>query len=235
MSVRWEQLGDGKLLATTPSFKFGTDAVVLTAFAAAKRSSETVCELGTGCGVIPFLLYGRSIVPNRVLAVDVQEEAITLCEASLAKNPPFPITFQVGDWYDPKSIGDAGTFDTVICNPPYFLDGSGKQNDDIARKIARHAKPDTLSAVCKTAAFLLKYGGRVCLCHRPAALSDLLFHLQQAGLTPKRVQTVQQKADSDPFLILVEGVKGGKVGLSLPAPWILDDPDIHQAIYGKYR
>ncbi len=235
MSFHWEQLGGGKMLATTPSFKFGTDAVLLSAFASAKRSGETVCELGTGCGVIPFLLYGKSIVPKSVLAVDIQEEAIALCKMSQEKSPSLPITFQVADWYEPKSIGEAGSFHTVICNPPYFLQGSGKQNDDEARKIARHAKPDTLAAVCKAASFLLKYGGRICLCHKPAYLSDLLFQLQQAGLTPKRVQTVQQKAGSDPFLVLVEGVKGGKSGLSLSAPWILDDPETHQATYGEYR
>lgn len=234
MCIHWERLGGGKMLATTNDFRFGTDAVLLTAFARARKAAETVCELGTGCGVIPFLLYGWNISPASVVAVDLQEDAIRLCERSKAENPPLPITFRVADWYDPKAIAPAGSFDTVICNPPYFAKGSGKVNESEARQIARHAKEDTLQAVCKAAAYLLKYGGRFCVCHKPEYLGELLFALQTAGLTPKKVQTAQKDSGSAPFLVLVEAVKGSKPGLQMPVPWVLDDKAVHHRLYGQY-
>lgn len=234
MCIRWEQLGGGKMLATTKDFRFGTDAVLLSAFAQPRRNTETVCELGTGCGVIPFLLYGRPIPPRLVVGIDIQADAIRLCETSREKNPECPVSFKVADWYDPTTIGKQGSFDTVICNPPYFAKGSGKQNQNPARQIARHAKEDTLQAVCMAAAYLLKYGGRFCVCHKPEYLGELLTALAQAGLTPKKLQTVQKDDSSAPFLVLIQAVKGGKPGLQMPAPWVLDHPAVHDELYGQY-
>jgi len=44
-----------------------------------------------------------------------------------------------------------------------------------------------------------------------------------AGLAPKRLRLVQGRAESAPSLVLLEGRKGGKAGLKIEPPLILND------------
>ena len=157
--MRKEALGGDLFVWQTADFRFGTDAVLLTAFGAPHKSGERVCDLGTGCGIIPFLLQNRSHPPKQTVGVDVQAAAIELCEAANAENGLQTVSFLQADWNVPATIGKRGSFDRVLCNPPYFPAGNGKQNESEARAIARHAKADTLSAVCAAADYLLKFGG----------------------------------------------------------------------------
>ena len=233
--MRAEQLGGGLVVMQTADFRFGTDAILLAAFGEPHKSGERVCDLGTGCGIIPFLLQNRAHPPKCTVGVDLQAEAIALCQAANAENRLETVSFLQADWYVPDSIGARGSFDRVVCNPPYFPAGNGRQNESEARAIARHAKADTLDAVCAAADYLLKFGGKLCMCHRPQYLADVFAAMQTCGLQPKRLQVVQEAADTAPQLVLVEAVKGGKSGLIFEKPWLLSDADTHAYIYGKYQ
>ena len=235
MAPFWETLGDGLVLATDTDYRFGTDAIVLSHFARPRKSGETVCELGTGCGVIPFLLLQKPFVPKKVLGVDILTDAIALCQLSVEKNKREEIAFVCADWREPAHIAPRGSFDRVICNPPYFSADSGRQSDTPARRIARHEQSDTLSSLTVAAAYLLKYGGRFCVCHRPERLCDLVCALREQGLEPKRLQTVSQKQGAAPFLLLVDAVKGGKAGVEILPPLYLDNEAVYAEIYGAYR
>lgn len=235
MAYIWETLGDGLCLATDTNYRFGTDAVVLSYFARPGKSGETVCELGTGCGVIPFLLLQKPFVPKKIVGVDIQENAIELCRLSAEKNGREEVSFLVADWRDPATIAPRGSFDRVICNPPYFPANSGRQSDAPARRIARHEQSDTLATLTAAAAYLLKYGGRFCVCHRPERLCDVVCALRAQGLEPKRLQTVSQRQDAAPFLLLIDAVKGGKAGVEVLPPIYLDNEAVYAQIYGKYR
>lgn len=235
MAILWETLGEGLSLATETDFRFGTDAVILSHFARPRKSGETVCELGTGCGVIPFLLLQKPFVPRQVLGVDIQEKAIDLCRLSAEKNSRKEVSFLCADWREPANIATRGSFDRVVCNPPYFPTDSGRQNDAPARRIARHEQADTLSSLCNAATYLLKYGGRFCVCHRPERLCDLVCALREHGLEPKRIQLVNQRQDAAPFLLLVDAVKGGKAGVEILQPLYLDKEAVVAEVYGAYR
>lgn len=232
--MRMEDIGGGVSVAQTDDFRFGTDALALAAFGAPAKSGQKVCDLGTGCGIIPFLLQTRAYPPAETWGVDIQSEAIRLCETANAHNKIDTLRFVQADWNAYESSLPMGYFDRVLCNPPYFAAGSGKQNDSVARRVARHADAQTLPSVCKATAWTLKYGGKLFVCHRPQHLPALFTAMQQSGLEPKRLRQVQQTADAAPFLVLVEAVKGGKAGLSVLPPWLLSDPQMHVEIYGAY-
>ena len=53
------QRGGLRIIQRENGFRFGTDAVLLADFAAAKRG-ERVCDMGTGTGVLPLLLSARA-------------------------------------------------------------------------------------------------------------------------------------------------------------------------------
>ena len=223
--------------AVSAVHRFGTDAILLADFAVPARG-ETVCELGTGCGAIALRLCAEG-TPAAVHGVDISPAAIALAQqgASAFAGTPAP-TFAVADWTQPASIAPAGSFRRVVCNPPYFPPDSGgvSENEDTRR--ARHEQPDTLRDVCRAAAWLLQFGGRFCLCHRPERLTAVLAALTAQGLEPKRLRPVQQTADTPPWLFLLEARKGGKAGLVWEAPLVLRDADgtpsaEYRRIYGE--
>ena len=102
-------------------------------------------------------------------------------------------------------------FDLVACNPPYFT--GGRISPKPGRGTARHQLCCTLADVCTTAARLLRYGGRLCLCQRPTALPQVVAACLGAGLQPKRLQLVRCRPTARPWLLLLEARRGGKEGL----------------------
>ncbi len=235
--ITWLAVKGDTQAAVSAVHRFGTDAILLADFAAPARG-ETVCELGTGCGAIALRLCAERI-PAAVHGVDISPVAIALAQqgADAFDGAPTP-TFAVADWADPASIAPAGSFRRVVCNPPYFPPDSGGVSEDEDTRRARHEQPDTLRDVCRTAAWLLQFGGRFCLCHRPERLAAVLAALTAQGLEPKRLRPVQKTADTPPWLFLLEARKGGKAGLVWDAPLVLNDTDgtpsaEYRRIYGE--
>ena len=232
---RWLPLIGDVQAAVSDVHRFGADALLLAHFAAPKRA-ETVCELGTGCGAIALRLCAASPAAA-VHGVDLAPEAIALARQSAAAlaaaHPERPRpTFAAADWRQPRTIASAGSFDRVVCNPPYFPPGSGAVSRSDAIRLARHEQPDTLPALCRAAVWLLRFGGTFCLCHRPERLPSVLEELAAVGLQPKRLLPVQQRPDTPPWLFLLAAVKGGRPGLTWEAPLTMDSPAC-RAIYGE--
>ncbi|MBQ1203473.1 MAG: methyltransferase [Clostridia bacterium] len=237
MDSTWMPVKGDIQAAVSATHRFGTDAILLSHFAA-PTAGERICELGTGCGAIALRLCAMGKA-TAVHGVDIAPQAIRLAQMGAAAFPHEPRpTFAVGDWYHPREIAPAGSFRRVVCNPPYFPPDSGQTSQDEATRTARHEKPDTLQAVCQAATWLLCNGGRFCLCHRPERLSAVLAALTACGLEPKRLQPVQQRADTAPWLFLLEARKGGRPGLVWEAPLCLQQSDgtptaMYREIYGE--
>lgn len=224
------------MAAVSDTHRFGTDAILLSHFAM-PCTGERVCELGTGCGAIALRLAAGGN-PSAVHGVDIAPEAIALAQQGADRFPGSPKpTFAVGDWCDPRQIAPAGAFRRVVCNPPYFPPDSGATNADPAVSLARHEQPNTLDSVCAAAAWLLQSGGRFFLCHRPERLPAVLAALTAHRLEPKRLQPVQKRADTAPWLFLLEARKDGRPGLSWLPPLVLytDEGQPTRAMQEIYR
>ncbi len=222
--MEWIPIRGDVQVAVSDEHRFGTDAILLSHFAAPKPG-DTVCELGTGCGAIALRLCADG-VPATVHGVDIAPAAIALAEAGAAAfdGSPRP-TFAVADWRDPRTIAPAGSYKRVVCNPPYFPLGSGLISEHPAAQTARHEQADTLDTLCRAAAWLLQSRGTFCLCHRPDRLTAVLAALTAHKLEPKILQPVQQRADTAPWLFLLAARKDGKPGLTWRPPLLLQNPD----------
>lgn len=210
--------------AVDDTHRFGTDAILLSHFAM-PCGGDTVCELGTGCGAIALRLAAEGSAAA-VHGVDIQPAAVALARAGADAfaGTPRP-TFAVGDWGDPRSIAPAGSFRRVVCNPPYFPPHSGPRSSDPAAATARHEQADTLEQVCAAAAWLLQSGGRFFFCHRPERLPAVLAALTAHHLEPKRLQAVQKRGDTPPWLFLLEARKDGRPALTWDPPLVLYNDD----------
>lgn len=214
---RFESLGAGIGVFTTPAHGFGADALHLARFV--PSGLPRVCEFGTGCGVIALLLCQKAKAAGEamphVTALDIQETAVALAARSVAKSGlTEQVTLLTADWREAPLA--PASFDAVVCNPPYFPPATGGVSADEARRIARHEdSPTAFHELCAAAARLLPHGGRFFFCHRPERLADLFAALRKAGMEPKRLQSVQHDAKTSPYLVLCEARKGGKPGLAV--------------------
>ncbi len=218
-----QPLGCGIKIYVSSVHRFGTDAVLLADFAEPKLSDKA-CDLGTGCGIIP-LLWCRHDAPESITAIDIQSSACRLAEASVKLNALDDRVKVLNlDLREPdRSLWDK--FTLVTMNPPYKTVTGGLQSPDEERLIARHEVTCTVNDAAQCAARLLKFNGRLCMCHRPERLADLMSAMRENGIEPKRLRIVCQRADSDANLILLEGKKGAKPGMTVEAPLIIEDYD----------
>ena len=221
----FEQLGPDYRICVSPAHKFGTDAFLLADFAA-RRSRERVCDLGTGCGIIPLLWFRWGLEPQTAYAVELQDQAFEQLMVTAEENRDRLAGRLIPIHQDLRQLGKTiplATVDLVTCNPPYKPAGHGVPSPKEARLTARHEISCTMEDVCAAASRLLRFGGRLCVCQRPERLPDMMEAMRNHGIEPKRLRMVQQRGDKAPWLVLMEGKKGSRPFLQVEAPLIVED------------
>ena len=199
-------------------FRFGTDAVLLASFAAARPNSRAV-ELCAGTGVISLLVCART--GAHIKAVEIQQGAYSLLEKNIALNDMNEsITPIHGDLRD-ETILPPASADVVIVNPPYDKLGTGGMSSKEAIRIARHEVMCTLSDVAKCASRLLSTGGNLYMIHRSSRLSEIFSELAANRLMPKYIRFVHPRADKPSGLVLLHCTPDAQPGLRIGAPLIL--------------
>lgn len=223
--------GGARLLYDTALFPPGTDSFALGYFAAPDRRAR-VCDLGCGTGLLGALLLSRR--PElRLYNVEISPRALALCEQTFAANG-WQGEFFCGDLRERSAMPGAGTMDYVLSNPPYFRAGSGAPSPDPARQSARSEQSCTLQEVCAAAGYLLRWGGRFALVHRPERLTDALCALRGAGMEPKRLRFVCPRTEAAPSIVLLEARRGGKSGLTIEPPLLIGSKE-WDAVYFRTR
>lgn len=232
-SVKTEYLGGNISVMCSETHRFGTDAVVLEYFAAAKlkmrRKIEKIIDLGTGCGIIP-MLFARDTAENaanvKIYALDIQPDAVKLVETAVEENQlsgrVVPICCDLNEICErDKSL--CGSFDIVTMNPPYKRKDSGLMTENEGLNIARFELKCDFDGICAAAARLLKHGGSFFVCNRPSRLADMICAMRKHGIEPKREQCVIQRMGSAPQLVLLEGILGANADMDILPPLYLED------------
>lgn len=205
---KYEKLTDKIYVCASTEHRFGTDAFLLADFSQYRRKDK-VCDLGTGCGIIPLIMQ-KKLPPEITYAVDIQESAIEQLKAGIEKSQ---VTGIVPICADLKELWDGaplGRLDLVTCNPPYKAVNAGFESSITAQKIARHEIMCNINDVCRAAEKLLKFGGRLCVCNRPERLADVICAMRNNNIEPKRIRFVSKNSQSAPWLFLIEGKKASK-------------------------
>lgn len=212
--MKKEYLGKNITAFISKEHGFGTDAVLLADFAN-PRASDKICDLGTGCGIIP-LLWCRNERKSMIYAIDIQKSACEqLSEAIKINSIEDKIEVINADLRELGGRLPKGTFDIVTMNPPYKAPNAGIKNNSDAASIARHELSCTMADVAAAASSLLRFGGKLFICQRPERLCDVFDEMRKAGIEPKRLRLVVQRSGEAPWLVLVEGRRGSKPGLTV--------------------
>ena len=195
-------------------YRFTSDAILLSRFAKVKKG-DVVADFCSGSGVVGFNLYGinKDLIESVTLfemQTPLYDLSVKSIEHNRLKNKFFAKNIKVQD------IGGEynGKFSLIVCNPPYMEKGRGfyEENEFIA--VCRTELALSLSELVSSISKALKFGGRINMVHRADRLADLIFEFKKNNIEPKRLQFVSG-GKKEPYLLLIEGVKGGKSGIKI--------------------
>ena len=232
--IEWQDLG-GISVAINKIHRFGTDAVLLESFALS-RPAHHICDIGSGCGIIPFLICKRE-KETKIYAVEIEKDAAELISVSAEKNKIDNISVICGDVRDADFISQKipnTSLDLVICNPPYYKENSGEKCPDAQRAVAREEKTLDIFDAAKAANRLLRFGGRFCVCHKPERLCDCIDAMRKNLIEPKRMRFIHSNASQKPWLVLIEGKKGAKPFLEIMPPLVINSQEGQNEIKSIY-
>ena len=224
-----------RIIQNPEKFCFGMDAVLLSGFAKVKKG-EQVLDLGTGTGIIPILLKGKT-QGKHFTGLEIQEESAEMARRSVNFNGlSGEISIVTGDIREAADLFGAASFDVVTSNPPYMTGSHGLTNPDEAKAIARHELLCTLEDVIREASAVLKPQGRFYMVHRPFRLAEIFCTMSRYRLEPKRMRLVYPYADREPNMVLIEGLKGGRPRITVEKPLIVyKSPGVYtDEIYDVY-
>ena len=209
-----------RIIQNSEKFCFGMDAVLLSGFARVKTGAR-VLDMGTGTGIIPILLEGKTKAAH-LTGLEIQEESADMARRSILLNHlEKKIDIVTGDIKEAGNLFQAASFDVITCNPPYMIGQHGIANPDTPKAIARHEVLCTLEDVVKNATLLLKPGGYFFMVHRPFRLAEIITMMTKYKLEPKRMQLVHPYVDKEPNMVLIEGCRGGKSRMTVEKPLIV--------------
>ena len=199
-----------KIIQNKEGFCFGIDSVLLSDFVKNIKNNSLVLDLGTGTGIIPILLCGKTNL-KKVIGVEVQEKIAEMAKRSIKLNN-LEDRFQVinENILNLKNIYQNQTFDVVVTNPPYKKKNSGIINENHEKLISRHEIEADLADFIKVSKDLLKDKGEFYMVHRPERLVDILSIMRKEKLEPKVLRMVYSNKNKEPKLVLIKGIKNAK-------------------------
>ena len=199
-----------QIIQNENGFCFGMDAVLLSGFARVKKGEQAL-DLGTGTGIIPILLEAKT-EGRHFTGLEIQETSADMAQRSVCLNDlQEKVSIVQGDIKSATELFGKGSMDVVTSNPPYMTGQHGLVNPDMPKAIARHEILCTLEDVIGQASALLKENGRFYMVHRPFRLAEIMVMMSRYRLEPKRMKLVYPFVDKEPNMVLIEGLKGGRL------------------------
>lgn len=217
-----------KIIQNKEGFCFGIDSVLLSDFAKDMKKEAKVLDLGTGTGIIPILLCGKTNL-KKVIGVEIQEEVAEMAKRSILLNhleERFEIVNK--NILDLNELYEKQTFDVIVTNPPYKKKNTGIINENEKKIISRHELTANLEDFIKIARDLLKDKGEFYMVHRPERLVDILSLMRTYKIEPKILRLVYSSKNKEPKLILIKGIKNANPFLKLEKNLYIYEED------GKY-
>lgn len=205
-----DMLIDGlKIVQDTNLYRFTSDSVLLSRFARAKKK-DVVADFCAGSGIVAFHFYvlNREKYPDLSFTLFELQKELSALSQKTAKYNGFENFSFVNGRLQELSKEHHEKYSLVLCNPPY--EKGGFENDEYHKAICRKELTINLKEIASAAAFALKFGGRIAMLHRADRIAEVCYTLHEVNIEVKRIQFVGGRYGSKPYLVMIEGVKGGK-------------------------
>lgn len=212
-----------RIIQNSKGFCFGIDAVLLANFTRVKKNAKLV-DLGTGTGIIPILLAGKSSA-NKIIGIEIQDEVAEMASRSVKLNQlEDRVEILNMDMKDAVGVLGKGQMDLVVSNPPY-MHSNGLINENDKKAISRHGLKCDIEDVIRVASDLVKPNGKFFMVNRPNRLVDMLAIARSYKLEAKQIRFVHSRVASAPKMVLIEYVKCAKPEIRVLNPLYVYNED----------
>lgn len=207
-----------KIVQNTDMFNFSLDSVLLPNFVTLNKNTAKILDIGCGNAPIPLILSTKTSA--KIIGVEIQKDVYELALKIVKMNDlEKQIEIINDDINNIYTYFETESFDTVVCNPPYFKVATTPNLNTIEYKtIARHEIKLNLEQIINIAKKVLKNNGNIAMVHRPERLSDIITIMRKNNIEPKRIRFVYPKETKEANILLIEGVKNGRPGLKILPP-----------------
>lgn len=193
-----------KLIQKIDGTAFAIDTLLLAEFTPLSKSISRAADLGSGSGILAFMLKYRD--PSLfITGLEIQEEFHHLARRNLELNPRLiHMDFELIDVREIPSRMLPESFDLVVMNPPYYPKGSGRLPERPARAAARHELNGTLADFIEAATYLLPYGAKLAMILPAERFYEACELFKPANFGMKRIRFVIPKEGQPAHLVLIE-------------------------------
>ncbi len=204
-----------QVLQPAKGYRSGLDAVLLAA-ATSAAPGQRILDAGSGVGVVGLCIAAR-VSGTGIVLVDNDPRLVDLAARNIERNglsdrvrvAPADISQGIAALRNPdRAAGlEAGSFDHVVSNPPYHVQGEGTEAS-LPFKAGAHRMPsawlDGWLAFLHGAA---RDRGKLTMIHRVEALPRLLAAMERRFGTI-RVRPIQSRQTTPASRMLVTAIKG---------------------------
>ncbi len=179
-------------------FPLTTDSVLLGSWSSI-NTNKRILDLGTGSGILALMCAQRTEENCVVTAIDMDPVAVKAATLNFEQSIWHKklTAFQV----DIKEFCAVELFDSILCNPPYFISSLLPLNEQ--KEIQKHQKKVGFKDLAICFKRNIKDSGNVFVVIPSNLELELSYHMLSTGFTLKRICTVQDNADSKPSLVLL--------------------------------
>ncbi len=216
--------GNLKCCQSASGYRFSVDSILIAHFVKV-HGEDRILDLGTGCGIIMLLLlyrWGSRI--SKILGVEIQQGLADIARKNLTANGFEDIgRVELGDIKKLSAFISPESYDTIVCNPPFYSPGSGRRTENFEARLARHQILATLDDFLATATWTVKNKGSVYFIYPAGQIGTFISLVDKHRLAVKNLQFVYSypQADSGARLVLIECRKNGGPGVNILPPFYI--------------
>ena len=198
---------DFSLIQKIDGTAFSIDTLLLANFVQFTPEMMTAADLGSGSGILAFLLKYRNN-GLQITGFELQKEFYELSNRNLELNKQFDdLFFEAMDIRDIPARILPESYDLVVSNPPYFQLGNGRLPANPARAQARHELNGTVFNFVEAASYMLPYGGRFCVIIPTSRHDEICNYMAACKFGIKRKEFIIPKEGEESHLVMLEGEK----------------------------
>ena len=212
---------DGRVRYAQPrqGFRSGIEPVLLAA-AIPARAGERVLEGGSGAGAALLCLATR--VPGlRGVGIELDPALALLASRNASANGHTGLEFIAADI---AAMPGLGVFDHACANPPYHAAAS-TPSPDVSRRVAKQGDLGLIATWAAALAGSLRPRGTLTFIFPAALLPQAMDAFAAAGCQPAAALPLWPKAGVAAKLMLLRGIKGGRMPFRLAPGLVLHRPD----------
>ncbi len=179
----------------------GTDAILLASFTDCSNTNSII-DIGTGCGIIALALAQKCTPKACIEAIDLDKPSV-IESAENFKNSKWANQLKAThtsflDWHGPLQ-------DLIVSNPPFFR--NSLVNPSVHKQIARHQEDFSMIDFAQFCFSKSTAEGKICLIYPASDQEYLITIFENVGLFLSRVCTVYPKRKKEKSRIMIEFTK----------------------------